>query len=607
MRKILFLFILLLIKGGVYAADEISFTASSPEAVVVGQEFRIMYTVTTQKVKDFRTPAFDGFEVLMGPSESHRISNINGNITSSITYTFILLPLKEGTITIPEATIIADGKLKKSNELKIRVLPPDQGSGASSGQNKGAGQRASTFSSNGQVSDKDLFITATLNKMNVFEQEALLLTYKVYYLVNLQQLEIKMPDLNGFHSQEVKVKREHPTLEHYNGRNYNSLIWSQYVLYPQQSGKLEIPSIDFDATIAVRTQQSLDPFEAFFNGGATYVEIRKTISTPKLTLNVNPLPSGEPDSFSGAVGDFSLRSSLSAKELKTNEALTIKLEIDGVGNMKLIDAPEVDFPQDFEIYDPKIENQFVLTKNGLSGKKVIEYLAIPRHAGNFTIPSIKFAYFDVKTKQYKELQTESYELHVEKGKGSSDVAVSSYTNKEEVKLLGQDIHYIKTGETNLRLQGNFLFGTLIYWMWYIGPFIILTLIVILLRKKALENANTAKVRGKNANKVAVKRLKVAANLLKEDKKEEFYDEVLKALWGYTSDKLNMSISNLSKENVSVEFEKQGVNRDVIDAFLKVLNDCEYARYAPGDSNKTMDNVYSLAIEIISKLENIKKH
>lgn len=605
MRKILFLFILLLIKGGVYA-DEISFIASSPEAVVEGEEFRVMYTVTTQKVKDFRTPAFDGFEVLMGPSESHRISNVNGNVTSSVTYTFILLPLKEGTITIPEATIIADGKLRKSNELRIRVLPPDQESGTSSGQTRKSGQRASTFSSNGQVADKDLFITATLNKTNVFEQEALLLTYRVYYLVNLQQLEIKMPDLNGFHSQEVKIKREHPTLERYNGRNYNSLIWSQYVLYPQQTGTLEIPSIDFDATIAVRTQQSLDPFEAFFNGGSAYVEVHKTISTPKLTLNVNPLPSGEPDSFSGAVGDFSLRSSLSTKELKTNEALTLKLEIDGVGNMKLIDAPEVDFPQDFEIYDPKIENQFVLTKNGLSGKKVIEYLAIPRHAGNFTIPPIKFAYFDVKTKQYKELQTEPYELHVEKGEGSSDVAVSSYTNKEEVKLLGQDIRYIKTGETDFRFQGNFLFGTLIYWMWYIGPFIILILIMILLRKKAMENANTAKVRGKNANKVAVKRLKIAAKLLKEDKKEEFYDEVLKALWGYTSDKLNMSISNLSKENVSVEFEKQGVNRDVIDAFIKVLDDCEYARYAPGDSNKTMDNVYSLAIEIISKLENIRK-
>lgn len=605
MRKILFLFILLLIKGGVYA-DEISFIASSPEAVVEGEEFRVMYTVTTQKVKDFRTPAFDGFEVLMGPSESHRISNVNGNVTSSVTYTFILLPLKEGTITIPEATIIADGKLRKSNELRIRVLPPDQESGTSSGQTRKSGQRASTFSSNGQVADKDLFITATLNKTNVFEQEALLLTYRVYYLVNLQQLEIKMPDLNGFHSQEVKIKREHPTLERYNGRNYNSLIWSQYVLYPQQTGTLEIPSIDFDATIAVRTQQSLDPFEAFFNGGTAYVEVHKTISTPKLTLNVNPLPSGEPDSFSGAVGDFSLRSSLSTKELKTNEALTLKLEIDGVGNMKLIDAPEVDFPQDFEIYDPKIENQFVLTKNGLSGKKVIEYLAIPRHAGNFTIPPIKFAYFDVKTKQYKELQTEPYELHVEKGEGSSDVAVSSYTNKEEVKLLGQDIRYIKTRETDFRFQGNFLFGTLIYWMWYIGPFIILILIMILLRKKAMENANTAKVRGKNANKVAVKRLKIAAKLLKEDKKEEFYDEVLKALWGYTSDKLNMSISNLSKENVSVEFEKQGVNRDVIDTFIKVLDDCEYARYAPGDSNKTMDNVYSLAIEIISKLENIRK-
>lgn len=606
MKKILFLLFALLVANVSAIADEVQFTASAPGAVVKGEQFRVSYTVTTQKVKEFRAPSFEGFEVLMGPSSSRSSSTsiVNGEVTSTstITYTYILMGVKEGEYSIPGASIVADGDSKTSNSLKIKVLPPDQTTG--NGQQTGRGQgRASGASANGQISNNDLFITATVNKTNAYEQEAILLTYKVYFTVNLRELEIKMPDLKGFLTQEVELQRGQPTLEHYQGRNYNTIVWSQYVLFPQQAGKLEIPSINFDATVAVRTQRSIDPFDMFFNGGSSYVDVRKTISTPKLTVNVTPLPTGKPASFAGGVGEFDLKSSITTTELKANEAVTLKLEISGVGNMKLVSTPDVDFPQDFETYDPKVDNKFSLTRNGLSGKKVIEYLAIPRHAGTFTIPPVEFSYFDLKTKSYKTLTTEPYELNVAKGEGGSDQVVTSFTNKEDVRLIGQDIRYIKTGDVRLMPKGQFLFGTWLYFLWYIVPLVLLVAVIIIYRKRAIENANVTKVRNKNANKMAVKRLKLAAKLLKEAKQEAFYEEVLKALWGYISDKMNIPVASLSKDNVEQQLQQHGVDKVLSDEFLRILNECEFARYAPSSIVGGMDKVYAAAIEVISKMEN----
>ncbi len=610
MRKILFAFFVSFVAALSLQAAEVEFTASAPSAVVKGEQFRLSYTVNTQNVKEFRAPSMEGFEVLMGPSTSRSssMSVTNGEVvsTSTITYTYILMGIKEGEFTIPGATIVADGEAKSSNSLKVKVLPPDQTSNNTSRSNNGGQQRGGRASSpsSGQISNNDLFITATVNKTNVFEQEAILLTYKVYFLVNLRELEIKMPDLKGFHTQEVELQRGQPTLEHYNGRNYNTLVWSQYVLFPQQTGKLEIPSINFDATVAMRSQRHVDPFDIFFNGGGGYVDVRKTISTPKLTVNVSPLPAGKPASFAGGVGEFTLKSSISANEIKANEAVTLKLEIAGVGNMKLINIPEVAFPQDFETYDPKVDNNFSLTRNGLSGKKVIEYLAIPRHAGNFEIPAVEFSYFDVKSKSYKTLTSESFQLKVDKGKsGDGKQMMSDFTNKEDIKLIGEDIRYIKTGNVKLYPKGDFLFGSWSYYLWYILPAILFIAFVYVYRKRAIENANVSKVKTKNANKVAVKRLKMANKLLKENRKEEFYDEVLKASWGYISDKLSIPVSQLSKDNVEQELLKHGIDKALSDEFIHVLKECEFARYAPIAADGAMDKIYAAAIEVISKMEN----
>ena len=334
--------------------------------------------------------------------------------------------------------------------------------------------------------------------------------------------------------------------------------------------------------------------------------MKKKITTPKVVINVQPLPA-KPAGFSGAVGEFKLASSINATDVKTNDAVTIKLTLSGTGNMKLIGTPEVKFPQDFEIYDPKVTDDYKLTNSGLTGTKTFEYLAIPRHAGNFTIPAIEFTYFDLKSNSYKTLKTEAYNLKVAKGQGNADQVISDFTNKESVKMLGKDIRFIKLGDSSLRPKGDFFFGTVGYYLCYLIPLLLFVVFAVIYRQKALENANVAKVKTKKANKVATRRMKLAGKLLAENKKNEFYDEVLKALWGYISDKLSIPVSQLSKDNIETELTNYGVQEALIAEFIGVLNECEYARYAPGNENEAMDKVYSASVEVISKMENSIKH
>lgn len=611
MKKLIIILMALIAYSTQALADKVSFTASAPDAVVVGDQFRLSYTVTTQKIKDFQAPSIKGFDVLMGPSRSQQSNTqiVNGNVTStsSITFTYILMANTAGEYTISGASIVADGNQMVSNSVKIKVLPQDQSNNG--GQNSSSNNNSSIHSSSGTtVSNQDLFITASASKTNVFEQEAFVLTYKIYTREsNLQLNNAKLPDFKGFHSQEIEMTTNAKwTPEHYQGRNYYTTVYRQFVLFPQQSGKLYIDPAQFQMTVG-KPVQSADPFDAFFNGGSSVMEIKKNIATPKIAINVNPLPVGKPSDFSGGVGEFTISSSINSKELKTNDAITIKLVISGTGNLKLISNPEIKFPDDFEVYDPKVDNQVRLTREGLTGNKVIEYLAIPRHAGTYKIPGVSFSYFDIRSKSYKTLKTEEYVVNIEKGAGNADQVIANFTNKEDLKVLGEDIRYIKQNEVTLQPKGSFFYGSMTYWLFYIIPALAFIIFFIIYRKQAAENANVAKVRTKKANKIATKRMKLAGKLLSENKKDAFYDEVLKALWGYISDKLNIPVSRLSKDNIEEKLRNHGVNEELIKGFLNALNDCEFARFAPGDENQAMDKVYSSSIEVISKMENSIKH
>lgn len=606
MRKIVCLWIALLtLTVQAYADDKVTFTASAPDAVAVGDQFRLSYTVNTQKVKNFRAPSIKGFDVLMGPSRSYSMQSINGNTTETLTFTYILLAQKEGEYTIPGATITANGDQMLSNSVKIKVLPADK---ANSSQSGNAQSTSRSSSSGTSISNNDLFITATASKTTAYEQEAILLTYKIYTVVDLRGFDnVKLPDFKGFHSQEVELPNDRRWgLEHYKGRNYHSTIYRQFVLFPQQSGKLTIDAARFDASIE-KMDAIDDPFEAFFNGGAGSIQIKKTLMTPKLTIDVKPLPAGKPADFSGGVGEFNISSSINSTKVKTNDAITVKVVISGTGNLKLVGEPEVKFPEDFEVYDPKVDSKFRLTNAGLSGNKVIEYLAIPRNAGTYKIPAIKFSYFDIKSRSYKTLTTEEYTVQVEKGAGNASQTIANFTNKEDLKVLNEDIRFIKQNDVKLSPKGEYFFGSMGYWLFYIIPGLIFIACFLIYRKQIAANANLAKVRTKKANKVAVKRMKQAGKLLAANEKDPFYDEVLKALWGYISDKLSIPVSQLSKDNIEEELRKYGVAEDLIKEFLNALNSCEFARFAPGDANQAMDKVYSDSLEVISKMENSIKH
>lgn len=613
MKKYILTSLLLLTVISSVIADELSFVASAPKSVVVNQQFRLSYKVNRINVNEPTIPEIKGFMVLSGPGRSTMqsySSDINGKTTAiaSVTFTYTLMAEKEGEFTIPPASIVVDGERLTSNEVAIKVLPEDTSSRSSSSSQRGNGSRGVANTNSTNISNDDLFIRATLNKTKVYEQEAVLLTYKVYSAVNLTNLDFPTPDLKGFHIQEVELPKEKQfELDRYNNRNYQSLIWRQFVLFPQQSGKIEIPSLEFEGVVAVQTRRSMDPFEMMFNGRSSYVEVKKSLKTNRLTLDVEKLPAGRPVGFSGGVGKISISSEISRTKLKTNEETTLKIIVKGVGNMKLIGNPTVSFPSEFEVYDPIINNRFTLKSNGFSGEKVYEYVITPRSSGTFTIPASSLSYFDTASGTYKTVTTEEFIIEVEKGKETPIASATSYIGKERAKVLATDIRHIKLGNAELKPENNTLVASPYYVLFYIIPLLLFIAYIVMYRKKMTENANVSFVRTKKANKVAVKRLKIARILMKENRPDEFYDEILKTLWGYMSDKLSIPVSQLSKENIAIEIGRKGVDESLIKEIQDALNEGEFARYAPGDSEATMDKVFSMSMDVISKLENsIKK-
>ena len=581
-------------------------TGRAPGQVAVGEQFRLSYTVNTQDAKGFRAGDIpDGFDVLMGPSTSTQSSYqmVNGHMSSSssITYTYILSANKNGSFTIPAAHVTVGGKTISSNELHIKVSGQAQ-----SGQQ---GSRQQQQSGNGEVraagsaiSGSDLFIKVTASKQHVREQEPILLTYKVYTLVGLTQLNGKMADLKSFYTREVPLPQEKQFhIETLNGKPYRTVTWQQYVMFPQATGKLEVPSITYEG-IVVQQNRNVDPFEAFFNGGSGYVEVKKQIKAPGISIQVDPLPQ-RPANFSGGVGKYSISASLDKSDVKANDPIKLRVVVSGVGNMKLLKQPEVQFPKDFDHYDAKVTDKTKLTTQGLEGSIIYDFLAVPRHQGTFEIPAIEYTYFDTKANQYKTVRTESFKLNVAKGSRSS---ASAYTSQEDVRQLNSDIHYIKTGDTRQHAVGDFFFGSTEYWVSLAVLFFGFVSLFVIFRQRAIDNANVVKQRAGKANKVATKRLKKAAKLMAGGKQGEFYDEVLRALWGYVGDKLNMPVEQLSRENISQQLSAHNVSEETVNQFIGALDECEFARYAPGDATGNMNKVYDSAMTAITNIATTMK-
>ena len=575
-------------------------SVSAPSKVSAGENFRLSFTINTDDVDDFRAGSIpSGLEVIAGPytsqQSSYQIVNGHTSRSSSITFTYTLYADKPGTYTVSGAKARVGGKTIASHHVIIKV-------GAGSRHGNGAPQMHEDaeprMSSSGKISANDLFVKVSASKRRVCEQEPVLLTYKVYTLVDLTSLDGKMPDLKGFHTQEVPLPQQKSFhLEKVNGKNYRCVTWSQYVMFPQMTGKLSIPSITFKG-IVVQRNNSVDPFEAFFNGGSGYVEVKRNIVAPGIDIQVDPLPK-RPVDFSGGVGHFTISAQLNHKTVKEGEPLTLRVVVGGIGNLKLIKQPVVDFPKDFDRYDPKVSDKTKLTANGIEGNMIYDYLVVPRNRGDYTIPAVSLTYYDTSTNSYKTIKTQPLQVKIEKGDGNK-------TTVDDFSDQPKDIKPIKTSDEDVVGVYTSFVGSGSYWLWLVLPFVVFVAVLVVFRKRALDSANIVASKQKRATKVATKRLKTAYRLMKVGRSGEFYDEVLRALWGYVGDRMNMPVESLSRENVVEAFEARNVQKETTEKFVHALDECEFERYSPGDPAGNMNKTYESAMIAIMDIENTIK-
>ncbi len=579
-------------------------TVSAPHQVGVGDQFQVEYTVNSQDVRGFHPGNMpDGVEILYGPSTSSQSSfhMVNGHTSSSssMTISYVMRATKKGTFTIPPAQANVGGRSVASSAVRISATG---GTRVSHSNGNASMMQEDDFPTTNHHSSapprqgEDVFIRVSANKKSVHEQEPVLLTYQVYTLVDLTALDGKMPDLKGFHTQEVKLPMQKTFhREQVNGRYYNTVTWSQYVMYPQMTGDLEIPPITFHGVVM---QEVRDPMAFILNGG--YEEVKRDIKAPGLKIHVAPLPT-KPEGFSGGVGTFTISAQLNQKELKAGDPLNMRLVVSGVGNLKLIKQPEVVFPQEFDKYDAKVTDKTHLTARGVEGNMVYDILAVPRKEGSYTIQPVKFVYYDTSSNSYKTIQTQAFTVKVEKGDGTQASEVSDFTS-----LKNEDIRGIKTGRAVTHTVGDIFFGSVLYWFILLVLLVVFGLLLYMFRKTAIDHADVAKMRGKRANKIATKRLKKASRLMALGSSDDFYDEVLRALWGYVSDKLNMPVEQLSRDNISERLSSHGVDEVTVGNFIDALDECEFERYAPGDAKGNMNKTFDKAMDAIMTIENAMK-
>ena len=600
--------IILLFFTSLAYAQNVEFKASAPSVVAVGEQFKLEYTLNKEG-DNLKVPTLEGFDLLMGPSvgQSFYSSNINGKMTQNVTfsYTYILEGTKKGTFQIPGATVIIDGKEYTSNALKIEVV---EGSRNSNG-NQAATNRPVQPDANATVNDNNLFVKVEVSRRSLYMGESLMATIKVYTKVDLVNLgRTKFPDFNGFLAEEVPTpQRIELVREAVDGQIYNVGTIRKVLLYPQHTGEITIEPFELECIVRQRLANGGRSFFDEFFGN--YKDVRAMRRSKPVTIQVKELPQlGKPAGFGGTVGNVTMATSLSADTVNANDAITYKVTFRGTGNLKLLKAPTINFPLDFEVYDPKESRDLNITENGMAGSVSFEYLIIPRYSGDYKIPAIRFSYFDSQSNTYKTIAGAEYNIHVRKGADKGQVETSNGNQvksfkKEDVRKVGEDIRYLKTEGLNLKAAGVRFFGTTLYWLALLIPFVLFVVGAVLNRRRIKANADIVRVKNKAANKMARKRLKVAASAMKNHNAEQFYDEVLKALWGYMSYKLNIDRAELNRDNISEILQSKGVEEDRIKEFIAVLDTCEYARYAPGsNSDQEMGKVYTDSIDVITKLD-----
>lgn len=606
MKRALFLIGLLISLVSNFAlADGVKVTASSKNLVRINEQFRIVFEVNAQP-SDFQAPEFTPFQILSGPNASTNSSYtlINGKMSQSfsVSYSYIAMATKEGEFTIPAATVVVDGKKHKSNPIKIKVIKGN----APQSQNQNNSQARDN-----NTEQIDAFLKAKVSKTNPYLGEQVIVTYKLYYLTNISDYGIQtLPAYPGCWSQDLHGKQQNfaQYREEYNGKVYEVAEIRKEALIPQKTGIIESKPMEFQIVARIKQKRQgrrNDPFDDFFNdsffGG--YKNIKRLLASKPIKLNVQALPTTQqPEGFTGAVGDFSIKADIDNQSLKTNEAFNLKFAILGKGNIKLIDQPDIQFPPDFEVYDPKVSENIKKSKTGIAGVKTFEYTVIPRTAGDFNIAPISFSFFDPKRKQYRTVQSANFSIHVEKGAETTNPVSISSVNQEDIKYIGQDIRFIKNQPFKLLQSGYLLFGSTSYVLFLLLPLLLAIILYIAIGLQRKRRGDVARMKTHKATKVARNRLKKAKSYLANGQSDGFYEEISQALWGYLSDKFTIPRAELSTETINNRLQEKQVKQELIDQFINTLHNCEFARFAPGDKTGKMESNYNEALRVISATE-----
>ena len=587
------------------AAKKVSFEVVVPDVVAVGEVFRVEF-VADAKPDDFREPQFDGVDVLAGPtfSSNHSVQIINGNISQErrYTYTYLLQCNSAGEFTIPAATVIVDGKELSTRSRRINAVAESNAAATQPSVPAGSPQPSRTAG----IAPDDIIIRAIPDRREVYKGQPIKVTYKIYTRVPLNFENTQYPSYDGFWAQQLNVDGSPVRREEYNGKIYETKVLREDLLFPQQAGNITIEPLELNVVANVVVEQRRQSILDDIFGGPSVNPVRKKLATQPLVVKVKDLPAAAPESFTGAVGDFSLETVAPPDDVAANSAFTYTIRISGSGNLPQIQAPIMSFPPTFEQYSVKTTESFNNTADGIFGYRQFEYPAIARAEGDYDVAPVEFTYFNPKLKTYVTLSSKPFTIHVnpdESGVGSESFGMVSGMSKEDLKIIGHDIRFIKLDSPQLRFRCVPFFASVWYFVVIAVLVVVFVILALWLKKLIRQRRNTALVKGKRANKVALTRFKAAAQYMKADNPRGFYEEMLKALWGYVGDKLNIPASNQTKVYVREELLKRGIPADTVQRFIDIIAECEYAQYAPSATAK-MSDLYAKGIDIVSKLENI---
>ncbi len=604
-KNILFVSIGLLFYSAGLQADDIRFNTSAPNVVNQGERFRLTYTMNSQP-SGFKLPSMNNFNVVEGPhvSTNSQVQIINGQVSrnNTVTYTYFLTAKNTGRLTIPPASASFKGKTRKSNQVQIKVVKGTGGPASSAGSGTSDNQKEQ-----GQTMKGNLFVRVLISDRDIYMGEPTVATVKIYVKpgnVNLSGIsDYQMPDFKGFYQQEIETPEiRNLTRENVDGEVYGTGVLQKIILIPQRIGNITVEPAKVECVIRTLVRrQSQNLFDQFF--GNQYKQSKTMIESQPVNINVKPLPSrGKPESFSNAVGQFDFQTSVDKNQVKENEAVNLTVSIIGNGNLELIEAPQINFPPDFEVYDPEVDLNIKNSVPGPSGKKSFSYLIIPRHEGEYRIPPVKFSYFNPNTNTYKTRSSKEYKINVLKGDETAGDNVITSVQKQKIQQLGKDIHYIKLPPFQLKQLSHPWYRSGWFYAGYGIPLAAFILFLIIRRKKIKENANIELTKNRKANSFARKRLKAASKNLQQQNEDLFYEEILKALWGYLSDKLTIPVSELTIKKAGSELKKHAIDDEIIHVLSSIIDHCEYARYAPAKNNTSMEEIYNKAANIILTLE-----